>query len=139
MGSLNPDQRKRLEKWAGELQPTHEHQLTQRIYWRDRIENALRRRDDRSYLAGEIKALLDPAAVWPKPYQQAMEANRTLTLGALVDLVELVEPQQRARISARLSRLMRDVQRLSCDGEVPQEMIASASSTGGVGTTAATP
>jgi len=135
MGSLNPDQQERLERWAEELQPTHQHQLVQRIYWRDRIEQALKRRDNLQFLTSEINALLDPAAVWPEPYQQAMETNRALTLNALTDLVELVEPEQMSRISARLSRLKSDVQRLSCEGEATEELLASVPSAGGVGTT----
>lgn len=135
MGRLNPDQQERLERWAEELRPTHQHQLIQRIYWRDRIERALERRDNPQFLADEIDALFNPAAVWPEPYQQAMDINRAITLDALTDLVGLVEPQQRSRISARLSRLTRDVQRLSCEGESSQELIASMPSARGVGTT----
>jgi DNA repair exonuclease SbcCD ATPase subunit len=135
MGSLNDNQKQRLENWAKALRPTHDYQLVQRIYWRGRIEQALNHRDEHQYLAAEIDALLDPAAVWPDAYRQAMEDNRTLTLDALVDLVKLVEPRQRDRISARLARLKNDVQRLSCDGEAPQELIAATSSIGRVGAT----
>ena len=135
MGSLNANQKQRLEIWAQALQPTHEHQLVQRIYWRERIEWALDNRDQPHLLAAEIDALLDPAAVWPKAYREAMETNRILTLDALADLATLVEPRQRDRISARLARLKNDVQRLSCEGEAPQELIAATSSAGRVGAT----
>ncbi len=125
MGPLNANQEERLERWANDLEPTHQHQLVQRIYWRNRIEAALTKRYDRQILTAEIDALLNPAAVWPARYRQAMETNRALTLVALDDLIDLIEPRQLGRISARLSRLERDVQRLSCADDAPPEILAS--------------
>ena len=128
MGPLNPQQRQRLERWAQDIVPTHEYQLVQRLYWRERIEQALERRGDVDFLTLEVDALLDPAAVWPRGYQQAMKTNRTLTLDALTDLVKLIEPQQKNRVSARLSRLRNDFHRLSCEGKAPPTLLASTAS-----------
>ncbi|MFP4209189.1 MAG: DUF6279 family lipoprotein [Wenzhouxiangella sp.] len=128
MGPTNPAQRARLERWARALEPTHQHQLNQRLYWRERIAEALARRDEREFLQDEINALLDPAAAWPEGYRQAIEANRELTLDALADLVRLTEPDQRGRISARLARLKNDFERLSCEGEAPPALLAAAGS-----------
>lgn len=125
MGAINPAQRARLERWASELTATHAYQLAQRLYWRDRIAGALARRDDRAFLDQEISALLAPDAVWPEAYRQAIESNRQLTLEALEDVVVMTEPAQRDKISARLSRLKNDFQRLSCEGEAPPALIES--------------
>lgn len=119
MGPINPKQRARLERWAGDLEVTRAYQLTQRIYWRDRIGNALARRHDRGFLDREITALLEPASAWPDDYRQAIETNRRLTLAALEEVVALAEPKQRERFEARLSRLKNDFERLSCRGEAP--------------------
>jgi hypothetical protein len=121
MGPLNPRQHERLERWAQDLVATHRYQLMQRQYWRDRIAQALERRSERGFLSAEIKALLTPADVWPDNYRQAIETNRELTLDALHDLVGLIEPRQRNRISARLSRLKNDFERLGCSGELPPD------------------
>lgn len=125
MGAINPAQRARLERWASELTATHAYQLAQRLYWRDRIAGALARRDDRAFLDQEISALLAPDAVWPEAYRQAIESNRQLTLEALEEVVVMTEPAQRDKISARLSRLKNDFQRLSCEGEAPPALIES--------------
>lgn len=125
MGAINPAQRARLERWASELTATHAYQLAQRLYWRDRIAEALARRDDRAFLDQEISALLAPDTVWPEAYRQAIESNRQLTLEALEEVVVMTEPAQRDKISARLSRLKNDFQRLSCEGEAPPALIES--------------
>ncbi len=128
MGSISPDQRRRLEQWADDLEPTHSYQLAQRLYWRERIASALSRRDDRAFLEQEISALVAPDSVWPDAYRRAIEANRELTLEALEEVVALTEPAQRDRISARLARLKNDFERLSCAGEAPPALIAAARS-----------
>lgn len=128
MGSINPDQRERLERWAADLNPTHSDQLTQRLYWRERIAAALDRREEREFLDAEISALLQADSVWPNGYRQAIEANRQLTLEALEDILGLTEPTQRDRISARLSRLEKNLERLSCEGKAPPALLAAAES-----------
>lgn len=123
MGSINPAQRRRLEEWALDLNPTHAYQLTQRLYWRERIAKALSSREDRALVEQEVSALLRPDSVWPQAYRQAIEANRELTVVALEEVVALTEPAQRGKISARLARLKNDFQRLSCEGEAPPALI----------------
>ncbi len=119
MGRINGPQRERLERWGRALEPTGAYQLAQRIYWRDRIAGALARREDRAFLEREIAALLEPSSAWPEGYRQAIEANRARTLAALEDVFALLEPNQRARLSNRLSRLSKDFAHLSCNSEAP--------------------
>lgn len=119
MGPINPNQRARLDRWARELEVTQAYQLAQRVYWRERIAAALARRDERAFLEQEVSALLDPASAWPQAYRQAIEGNRQLTLTAMEEVVALVEPKQRDRLAARLTRLQEDFERLSCEGEAP--------------------
>jgi len=119
MGRINKPQRDRLERWARELEPTHTYQLAQRLYWRDRIAGALARRNDRAFLEQEIAALLEPSSAWPEGYRQAIEANRGRTLAALEEVFALLEPNQRTRLSSRLSRLGSDFESLSCEDEAP--------------------
>jgi len=121
MGPLNPRQHERLEQWAQDLVATHQYQLTQRQYWRNRIAGALERRAEPGFIAAEVKALLAPADVWPENYRRAIETNRELTLDALHDLVGLIEPRQRSRISARLARLSNDFERLGCPEDDPSD------------------
>jgi len=119
MGPINPGQRARVERWARELEPTHGHQLAQRLYWRDRITQALARRDERAFLELEVAALLAPSSVWPQGYREAIEANRQRTLAAMEEVVTLIDANQRDRLSTRLARLKRDFNQLSCDSEAP--------------------
>lgn len=128
MGSINPQQRERLKRWAADLEPTHSDQLTQRLYWRARIAAALARREDREFLEAEISALLQPDLVWPNAYRQAIESNRQLTLDALEEVLGMTEPAQRDRMSARLSRLENNFKRLSCEGKAPPALLAAAES-----------
>jgi hypothetical protein len=128
MGPLNSRQRQRLEVWAANLEATYAYQLAQRLYWRERIAVALARRSARSFLETEISALLDPASAWPDPYRRAIEANRELTLDAIEDVVGLTGADQRGRISARLSRLKNDFERLSCEGQASAALLAATDS-----------
>jgi len=128
MGAINADQQDLLQRWADELHPTHDQQLAQRLYWRDRIGKALAQRDHHQFLDSEISALLDPASAWPDDYRRVLEANRRLTLDALENLVLVANPDQTSRFSARLTRLKRDFERLSCQGETPAGLLAATDS-----------
>ncbi|MFW5816752.1 MAG: DUF6279 family lipoprotein [Wenzhouxiangella sp.] len=126
MGALNPAQRKRLEQWAVDLNPTHAYQLAQRLYWRERIAETLSRRQDQALVEQVVSALLRPDSAWPEPYRRAVEGNRALTVVALEEVVAMTDAAQRGKISARLSRLKNDFERLSCRGDAPPALVESA-------------
>lgn len=128
IGRTNAAQKERLQTWADAVTATQPYHLRQRMYWQDRIAAALDRRDDRTFLEGEIAALLRPEAAWSDEYRAVMERNRGLTLDALEDVLELADQRHRNRLSARLHRLNSDFERLSCEGEAPPELLAAAES-----------
>ncbi len=128
MGRMNRDQRERLAVWTHSVTATEPYQLRQRLYWQERLAETLARRSDRLFLTTELTALLQPASAWSDDYRQVMEGNRELTLAALDDVLRLADERHRTRLSARLYRLQRDFERLSCRGEAPPELLAAADS-----------
>ncbi|TVS11897.1 MAG: hypothetical protein EA419_06695 [Wenzhouxiangella sp.] len=128
MGRTNSAQQQRLQSWAASVTATQPHHLRQRIYWQDRLATALERRDDRSFLEGEMAAFLRPESAWSDEYRAIMENNRGLTLDALEEVLELADQRHLNRLSARLHGLKRDIERLSCEGEAPPELLAAADS-----------
>lgn len=125
MGRSNRAQQERLATWAHSITATQSYQLNQRLYWHGRLAAALERRDEREILAAEIADLLRPQSAWPDAYRAVMEGNRRLTLDALEDVLRLADQRQVNRISARLSGLRSDFQRLSCEGTAPPELLAA--------------
>ena len=125
MGRTNNAQNQRLEAWAHALTPTETYQLAQRHYWRDRLAGALDQREDPVLLETTLADLLSPETAWPDEYRAAMETNRGITLAALEEIIALADQRHLNRMSARLSSLKRDFERLSCSGETPEGWIAA--------------
>ena len=128
MGRSNRPQRERLGVWADSVTATESYQLQQRLYWQDRLKKALERRDEQDVLAEEIAALMRPESAWSEQYRQVMEGNRILTLAALEDVIAVADSRHINRLSARLTGLINDFQRLRCDGDTPPTLLAGASS-----------
>jgi len=129
MGRTNADQRRRLEVWAHSVTATEPYQLRQRLYWQDRLAIALDRRHDREFLGAEMTALMRPESAWPDDYRAVMETNRVLTLAALEEVIAQADTRHINRMSARLSSLRSDFQRLSCEGETVPALLAGIGST----------
>lgn len=128
MGRSNRAQRERLALWAESLTATESYQLRQRLYWQERLAIALDRRDEREALAAEVTALMRPESAWSDEYRAVMEHNRALTLAALEDVISQADARHINRVSARLSGLADDFERLSCPGVPPPTLLADARS-----------
>lgn len=129
MGRTNGDQRQRLEIWANSVTATEPYQLRQRLYWQERLAIALERRHDREFLGAEMTALMRPESAWSDDYRAVMENNRVLTLAALEDVIARADTRHINRLSARLSSLRSDFERLSCEGETAPALLAGVGST----------
>lgn len=130
MGRSNRAQQQRLAVWADSVTATEAYQLTQRLYWQDRLATALASRHDRDFLSEEMAALMRPESAWSDEYRAVMEGNRVLTLAALEDVLSLADTRHVNRLSARLTTLQQDFQRLSCEDEPVITLLAGASSRG---------
>lgn len=128
MGRGNQAQRQRLAVWADSVTATESYQLRQRLYWQERLALALERREDTDFLSAEMTALMRPESAWSEDYRSVMEANRVLTLAALEDVVVKADTRHINRLTARLSSLRSDFDRLRCEGEKPPTLLADARS-----------
>ncbi|MGY6553360.1 MAG: DUF6279 family lipoprotein [Wenzhouxiangella sp.] len=126
MGRSNRPQRERLALWADSVTATESYQLRQRLYWQDRLGQALDQRDNQALLAGEIAALMRPESAWSDEYRQVMEGNRVLTLAALEDVIAVADNRHLNRLSSRLTGLINDFQRLRCDQDGLPTLLAGA-------------
>jgi hypothetical protein len=114
IGRLTPDQRERLEQWAGDLEPSGELTLKQRLNWQSSFAQTLSKRHDYDRFEAGMNGLLSPGSTWSDDYRELMVYNRERTVEALVDLHHMATPRQINRLQSRLNSLAGDFARLSC-------------------------
>lgn len=96
-GALDPQQRSRVHRWAGQISDNRAAWLASRERWIDTLEQALARRSDSVYFAEQIHVLfIEPEHSWDPEYRQRLDHNTELTRQLLADIHNSLSARQRA-------------------------------------------
>jgi hypothetical protein len=115
-GRLTRPQKALVEAWARELKPTTELWLASRAGWAAELNSALVARGDRARLEAAVERLfVDPSVRWSQAYRVRIEENTAATARLLAELINALEPRQRAKARSRISDLAQDLTGLAAD------------------------
>lgn len=116
-GRPTEEQRVAMRGWAEQLEPTRVASFENRAGWVDELEIALADRGDPAALrAAAERLLVRPTGRWSPDYAALVERNSARTTRFMVDFLDGLEDQQRARAIERLERLAAQFEQLAAAG-----------------------
>lgn len=114
LGPLDEEQRARLALWAAALQGHNQVWLENRKVWQEAFLRALESRGDPDFEERVRSLLIERKRYWTPQFQRVAEFNREQGTHLIVDLMQMANDRQKARLAKRFEDLRGDIQALQC-------------------------
>jgi hypothetical protein len=114
LGPLNDAQKMHVQNWAQRLEGQSSLWLDNRKHWQQQLLDALQHREQADF-AERLRPLLEEReSLYTEPYRQAASNSRLALAQLFSDLLASAEPEQRQRLSKRLTALREDLEVQRC-------------------------
>lgn len=129
IGRLTPEQETLLVAVSESLEPDNSEWVAFRRQWQTDLLEALDRRKQMDEFEERVVELLLHRERWYSPeYQEVLDRRQPLYRQFAVDLLNMLEPEQKRRLSGRLSSLIRDFEALAASSRSAPESAGPAPS-----------
>jgi len=119
VGRLNSEQKQLIGDWAVESQDMVDMWLQQRELWKQKLAEALGKRETESLsFAEEISVLFtDSSSLWPPQYQSAVEKNTQLSFELIAAMQGTLTEKQGRKLNKEISHWEKVLGRLSAEND----------------------
>ncbi|MDY7561534.1 DUF6279 family lipoprotein [Pseudomonas sp. 10B1] len=120
MGTLTAPQHQRVVDWSVTLGEQNQLWIDNRTHWQGLFIAAVQQRKSPDFSQRVTPLLQDRESFWTPQYRQAYEHTEQAAISLLVDLMAQSTPDQRQRLTEKISDVRNDFANLSCLKEAPQ-------------------
>ncbi|MFK3791372.1 MULTISPECIES: DUF6279 family lipoprotein [Pseudomonas] len=114
LGTLNPQQRLRVERWSVSLGEQNRQWLANRAHWQALFSTAVQQRRASDFPQRIEQLLVDRESLWTASYRQAYEHTEQAARSLVVDLMASSSPEQRQRLLKKIDGVRQDFTNLKC-------------------------
>ncbi|WP_430442625.1 MAG: DUF6279 family lipoprotein [Pseudomonas piscis] len=114
LGTLNPQQRLRVERWSVSLGEQNRQWLANRAHWQALFSAAVQQRRASDFPQRIEQLLVDRESLWTADYRQAYEHTEQAARSLVVDLMASSSPEQRQRLLKKIDGVRQDFTNLKC-------------------------
>jgi len=114
LGKLNQAQRQRVKQWSKDLGAQNQQWLANRTHWQSEFRAAILQRHAPDFPKRIARLLQEREELWSADYREAFSKTEQAAIKLLVDVLELADDKQRARLSQQLSNLQLEFSSLKC-------------------------
>ncbi|MFS1288184.1 DUF6279 family lipoprotein [Pseudomonas piscis] len=114
LGTLNPQQRLRVERWSVSLGEQNRQWLANSAHWQALFSTAVQQRRASDFPQRIEQLLVDRESLWTADYRQAYEHTEQAARSLVVDLMASSSPEQRQRLLKKIDGVRQDFTNLKC-------------------------